>query len=36
VETPSEFGRAFGVADTTVCRYLDILTSAFVVRQIQP
>lgn len=32
----SEFGRAFGVADTTVRRYLDALTSTFVVRQIQP
>jgi uncharacterized protein len=32
----SEFGRAFGVADTTVRRYLDLLTSAFVVRQVQP
>jgi len=32
----SEFGRSFGVADTTVRGYLDILTSAFVVRQLQP
>jgi predicted AAA+ superfamily ATPase len=32
----SEFGRSFGVSDTTVRRYLDILTSAFVVRQLQP
>ena len=32
----SEFGRSFGVADTTVRNYLDILTSAFVVRQLQP
>jgi predicted AAA+ superfamily ATPase len=32
----SEFGRAFGVADTTVRNYLDILTSALVVRQLQP
>lgn len=32
----SEFGRSFGVADTTVRNYLDILTSAMVVRQLQP
>jgi predicted AAA+ superfamily ATPase len=32
----SEFGRAFGVADTTVRRYLDALTGTFVVRQLQP
>jgi predicted AAA+ superfamily ATPase len=32
----SEFGRAFGVADTTVRNYVDILTSALVVRQLQP
>ena len=32
----SEFGRSFGVADTTVRRYLDILTGALVVRQLQP
>lgn len=32
----SEFGRSFGVADNTVRNYLDILTSAFVVRQLQP
>ncbi|MBI4244052.1 MAG: ATP-binding protein [Planctomycetes bacterium] len=32
----SEFGRSFGVADTTVRGYLDILTSTFVVRQLQP
>jgi uncharacterized protein len=32
----SEFGRSFGVADTTVRRYLDIMTSALVVRQLQP
>jgi len=30
----SEFGRSFGVADTTVRRYLDLLTSTFVVRQL--
>jgi predicted AAA+ superfamily ATPase len=32
----SEFGRSFGVADNTVRNYLDILTSAYVVRQLQP
>jgi predicted AAA+ superfamily ATPase len=32
----SEFGRSFGVADTTVRNYLDLLTSALVVRQLQP
>jgi predicted AAA+ superfamily ATPase len=32
----SEFGRSFGVADNTVRHYLDVLTSAFVVRQLQP
>ena len=32
----SEFGRAFGVADTTVRRYLDVLTATFVVRQLHP
>ena len=32
----AEFGRAFGVAHTTVRRYLDLLTSLFVVRQLQP
>ena len=32
----AEFGRAFGVAHTTVRRYLDLLTSVFVVRQLQP
>ncbi len=32
----SEFARSFGVADTTVRRYLDILSSALVVRQLQP
>ncbi len=30
----SEFGRSFGVADTTVRRYLDALTGTFVVRQL--
>lgn len=32
----SEFARSFGVADTTVRRYLDALTSAMVVRQLPP
>lgn len=32
----SEFARSFGVADITVRWYLDILTSALVVRQLQP
>lgn len=32
----SEFARSFGIADTTVKKYLDILTSAMVVRQLQP
>lgn len=32
----SAFGRSFGVADTTVRRYLDILSAALVVRQLPP
>lgn len=32
----SEFARSFGVADTTVRRYLDVLSSTFVARQLQP
>jgi predicted AAA+ superfamily ATPase len=32
----SAIARSFGVADTTVRRYLDILTSTFVARQLQP
>ena len=32
----SEFARNFGVNHTTIRHYLDILTSAFVVRQLQP
>ena len=32
----SEFARSFGVADTTIRNYLDILTSALVVFQLQP
>jgi hypothetical protein len=32
----SEFARSFGIGDVTVRRYLDLLTSTFVVRQLQP
>ena len=32
----SEFARSFGVADTTVRRYLDVLTDALVIRQLPP
>lgn len=32
----SEFGRSFGVADTTVRNYLDLLSSALVARQLLP
>ncbi|MDD3277174.1 MAG: ATP-binding protein [Kiritimatiellales bacterium] len=32
----SELARSFGVADTTIRNYLDQLTSALVVRQVQP
>lgn len=32
----SEFGRSFGVADTTVRGYLDRLTAALVLRQLPP
>jgi predicted AAA+ superfamily ATPase len=32
----SEFARSFGVADTTVRNYLDLLSSVLVVRQLQP
>ncbi len=32
----SEFARSFGVADTTVRNYLDLLTAALVVRQLPP
>ena len=32
----SEFGRSFGVADTTVRSYLDLLSSALVVWQLPP
>ena len=32
----SEIGRSFGVADTTIRKYIDILTATFMVRQLQP
>lgn len=32
----SELARAFGVSDTTIRRYLDILTGTFMIRQLQP
>jgi predicted AAA+ superfamily ATPase len=32
----SEFARSFGVSDTTVRRYLDLLAATFVVRVLQP
>jgi len=32
----SELGRAFGVADTTVARYLDVLVATFMVRRLPP
>jgi hypothetical protein len=32
----SELGRSFGVAHTTVQRYLDVLTETYMVRQLQP
>ncbi len=32
----SEFARSFGVSDTTVRRYLDLLSGAFVVQQLSP
>jgi predicted AAA+ superfamily ATPase len=32
----SEFARSFGVADTTIRNYLDLLTSALVTRQLTP
>lgn len=32
----SEFGRSFGVADTTVRRYLDLLSATFVLRVLPP
>jgi hypothetical protein len=32
----SELGRSFGIADTTVKSYIDILTGTFMVRQLTP
>ena len=32
----SEFARSFGVSPTSIRHYLDVLTSALVVRQVQP
>ena len=32
----SEFGRSFGVSDTTVRNYLDLMSSALVLYQLQP
>ncbi|MFA5927875.1 MAG: ATP-binding protein [Candidatus Margulisiibacteriota bacterium] len=32
----SELGRAFGISDTTVRRYLEILQSTFMIRLLQP
>ena len=32
----SSFARSFGLADTTIRRYLDVLSSTFVTRQLQP
>jgi uncharacterized protein len=32
----SEFARSFGVSHTTVRKYLDVLTAAFVVTQVRP
>jgi len=32
----SEFARSFGVSGRTVRRYLDILTSAMIIKQVQP
>lgn len=32
----SEIGRSFGISDTTVRHYLDILTGTFMVRQLPP
>lgn len=32
----SELGRSFGIADTTVKRYLELLSGTFVIRQLQP
>jgi predicted AAA+ superfamily ATPase len=32
----SEFARSFGVADTTIRRYLDVMISTYVIRQLLP
>ena len=32
----SELGRSLNIADTTVKKYLDILSGTFVIRQLQP
>ena len=32
----AELGRSFGAADTTIRRYVDLLTSTFMIRQLQP
>ena len=32
----SELGRSFGIADTTVRSYIEILTQTFMIRQLQP
>ena len=32
----SELGRSFGLSDTNVRRYLDVLTETFMIRQLQP
>jgi predicted AAA+ superfamily ATPase len=32
----SELGRSFGSSDTTIRRYLDILSGTFMIRQLQP
>jgi hypothetical protein len=32
----SEFGRSFGISDTTVSRYLDVLVATFMVRRLPP
>jgi predicted AAA+ superfamily ATPase len=32
----SEFGRSFGASDNTVRRYLDLLSSTFMIRQLPP
>lgn len=32
----SEMGRSFGMADTSIKKYLDILTGTFMMRQLQP